>query len=211
MPSGSKYARWLAKGLCGDCGRGPRLEGRIRCARCSDLHDKRNRRYLGRMAPAKLLLRKRGLRERNWERQGILMTNGDPLTHEVFDAVLEFQRNRCAICDKQFFGVRRETAADHAHENEDGSGRFRGVLCGRKTGCNLKCVPRLDHAAQTVLDLVLLAPDTEEAERRTAAYLLSSPYSQWLGHKLKQQHYVRMRSKNAVREEAIVSSDVMEE
>jgi hypothetical protein len=183
MQASFKYSRWLGQGLCGECGKMPAVKGHVRCAKCAETHRKRDSRYLNKLPLSRVLARARVKRQSGWDKQGILMVDGKPLTHEVFDAVLAFQGNCCAICSKFFFGAKREKAADHAHTNPDGSGLFRGVLCGRKTGCNLKYVPRLEHASLTVLNLVFVAPDAEPEERRTAAYLLDPPYQRWLAGK----------------------------
>ncbi len=195
MASGSKYSRWLGQGLCGECGKTPVVKGHVRCPKCTETHRKRDLRYISKLSFSRVLAKQRGRRESGWGEQGILMADGKPLTHKVFDEVLAFQGNCCAICSKFFFGAKREKAADHAHTNPDGSGLFRGVLCGRKTGCNMRYVPRLDHASVTVLNLVLAAPDAEPEERRTAAYLLDPPFQRWLaGKKTPRQTLYSVRS-----------------
>jgi Recombination endonuclease VII len=114
------------------------------------------------------------IRERYWARQGILEPDGSgPLTWDTYQAVKQFQRNRCAVCDKLFFeDDKGSDTADHSHETR----LFRGVLCGKRRGCNWRFVGKVERFKS----LVIKKGTGEEAAKQ---YLASPPAAQWLASK----------------------------
>jgi hypothetical protein len=113
--------------------------------------------------------------ERGWAKQGILLPDGSgPLTYPIYAAVRAYQNGRCACCERVLFvGDNRGECADHWHKNSDGSGPFRGVLCGGKRGCNFRFVGKVER-----YKIRKGKPGTgEEAALR---YLAHPPAQAWL-------------------------------
>lgn len=113
------------------------------------------------------------VREKYWRAQGILEPDGSGkfLTWETYQAVMRFQNNRCAVCDKVFFANDKGAdTADHSHE----TGLFRGVLCGKRRGCNWRFVGKIERFK----NLKIQKGSGEEAARN---YLANPPAKQWVG------------------------------
>ncbi len=115
------------------------------------------------------------VREKYWRTQGILEPDGSvPLKWETYVAVMKFQDTRCAVCDKLFFvNDKGADTADHEHKNADGSGPFRGVLCGKKRGCNWRFVGKVERFK----NLKIVKGSGEEAAK---AYIANPPARRWL-------------------------------
>jgi len=89
----------------------------------------------------------------NARARGILF-NGHPVTHEEELLVMIEENGRCALCGRLFSmleGVRRSKNRDHRHENSDGSGPFRGFLCGGRNGCNFVVMSRYENGGRNKL------------------------------------------------------------
>lgn len=111
------------------------------------------------------------VREQYWRKQGIKEPDGSgPLKWETYQAVKEFQRNRCAVCDKVFFvGDKGSDVADHDHL----SGLFRGVLCGKRRGCNWRFVGKIER-------FKLLKIQKGSGEEAAKQYVANPPAQLWL-------------------------------
>lgn len=81
-------------------------------------------------------------REKDWGNAGI-MYHGGPLSWTVYVYVRDIiQKGRCAVCGRDFRLFRKGAeSADHDHKTHE----FRGVLCSKKTGCNLAIIGRYEH------------------------------------------------------------------
>jgi hypothetical protein len=117
------------------------------------------------------------VRERYWHKQGIMEPDGSGfLTWETYKAVMEFQHNRCGVCDKIFFADDKGSdTADHAHGKND-MGPFRGVLCGKRRGCNWRFVGKVERFPN-------LKIRDGTGEHAAKLYLEDPPAQQWLRQK----------------------------
>ena len=116
------------------------------------------------------------IRERHWRKQGILEPDGSGrfLTWDTYQAVKKFQHDICAVCDKKFFvNDKGSDTADHSHE----TGLFRGVLCGKRRGCNWRFVGKVERFKSMKIE----KGSGEEAARR---YLENPPAKIWLEQKV---------------------------
>lgn len=89
---------------------------------------------------------------------------GEPLRWEVYQRLLEFEGNRCPICGRDFRLWRsKQAAADHSHAD----GELRGVICARKSDCNLSLVGRYEAGRTSNM--------TSEAIEAVRRYLQAPP------------------------------------
>jgi hypothetical protein len=111
------------------------------------------------------------VREKYWRTQKILEPDGSgPLKWATYQAVMKFQDNRCAVCDKLFFvNDKGSDTADHDHV----TGLFRGVLCGKRRGCNWRFVGKVERFPK----LKIVKGSGEEAAK---AYVANPPAKRWL-------------------------------
>ncbi len=114
--------------------------------------------------PLRSLAAKIHAKERSWAKQGIKF-RGRPLTYEVYLVARErVQGGCCAVCSRNFgLFAKGAEAADHDHK----TGEFRGVLCAKKTGCNLAIIGRYERGQVRNL--------TAKAIRAAQRYLTSPP------------------------------------
>lgn len=101
------------------------------------------------------------LREKNWRKQGIRF-HGRPLRWEVFAALLDFQRHRCAISGGDEMWSR--LGADHDHR----TGELRGAIDGRINHHALGTYERTGHYRDAAHERLLreyLADPPAQSER----------------------------------------------
>lgn len=111
-------------------------------------------------------------REWLWRKQGILEpdNSGKSLSWQTYQAVFEFQKRRCGICEKIFFvGDKRASGADHNHQ----TGLFRGVLCLGRRGCNFRFAGRVER----MKNLKVMKGSGKEA---ALAYIANPPAARWV-------------------------------
>lgn len=112
------------------------------------------------------------VREKYWRAQGITEPDGSgrSLTWETYIAVKRFQNNRCAVCDKIFFeSDKGSDVADHDHATT----MFRGVLCGKRRGCNWRFVGKVERFRS----LWIGKGTGEEAAKK---YIADPPAQRWV-------------------------------
>lgn len=88
------------------------------------------------------------------------------ITPEQYDALLEAQGGRCALCGRQPKGKR--LAVDHRHSD----GQVRGLLCAGEMGCNVQVVGGIEaYAVDSPLAMAM----------RTTTYLAGESPGELLG------------------------------
>lgn len=157
----SKWKDRLFKGLCGECGKQPRVENKGRCKKHLEQDIKRQMLWnKANPEKAKEKFRKwfRGNKSKvkNWK-----LLSRYKITLLEYNERLEKQERGCAICAVPYGdGIKRQLSVDHDHE----TGKVRGLLCRR---CNQ--VLGLVADSQILLGLLIRYLETAKKEEITNA------------------------------------------
>jgi len=100
----------------------------ISCKHCGGIHIQ-NQREIKNNAHTRQCEKQKPYNWSGLEREDAIIRRQYGISMEQFDALLEFQGGKCALCSKPIDELRRRMNIDHDHKN----GKVRGILC---SGCN---------------------------------------------------------------------------
>lgn len=128
----------------------------LQCKSCDKEHEQSSREIQRNQAPMSC----ENFKPSNWsglDRADNIMRKQYGISTAEFSALLEYQGNCCAICDKPIENLRRRINIDHDHVTN----KVRGILC---TGCNTG----LGHLGDDIVGL-----------QKAMEYLLNQPFDQF--------------------------------